>query len=225
MAELSHDCAIGVSGGWAWTRKQRGRPVLPGSCVTLVYRFVSRRVANRDDAADIAQQSLLLALVGLAYCRSEHLLPWLKAIALHLVIDHHRGLRRRSFTELSAALAESEPVLQTRPDTAHALRECRERLSALFGDATRPLRLEHQVALLLSDGYGHTDKASAALLQMSLPCFKLLLHSARNHLARLALAEDQASSPNPNEPLGVICHLARPELLALRWELLEGLKS
>ena len=46
-----------------------------------VHRFVARRVANHADAADIAQQTLLLACAKLSSCRGENLSAWLFTIA------------------------------------------------------------------------------------------------------------------------------------------------
>ncbi len=197
---------------------------LSAHLVPEVHRFVARRVANADDAADIAQQTLVLACVGLSRCRNENLSPWLLAIARHLIVDHHRAQSRHAFLEWSAALAEREPELQTPPDTAVAAGECRERLKSLLGGGSRPVRLEHQVALLLADVYGHSYKHSAELLRMSLPCFKLLLHRARASLRAIAVPRRAGERFRATGSLGVTCRLRAAELLAMRRELLAGLK-
>jgi RNA polymerase sigma-70 factor (ECF subfamily) len=168
---------------------------------------VARRVANAADAEDIAQQTLLQACAKLRTCRGESHRAWLFTIARHLVVDHYRAKSRVRFVE-AAALAETEPALQTRPDVVLTASECRERLACLARCVTRRLRLEQQVAVLLADVHGHRDKDSAAALHMSVPCFKLLLHGAR------------ARPPG----MGVTCRLGAAKLLALRAELQEGLK-
>src|SRR5207248_11137504 len=98
-----------------------------------------------------------------------------------------------------------------------AIRECRERIRRLLDDATGQLCLVHQVALLLSDVYGHSDKHSATLLRMSVPCYKLVLHRARS-----ALRATRRAPAHPAGRLGVTCYLSTAQLVALRRELLEG---
>ena len=46
-----------------------------------VHRYVCRRVANREDAGDITQQTLLLACAKHHTFRGDNLLGWLLAIA------------------------------------------------------------------------------------------------------------------------------------------------
>jgi DNA-directed RNA polymerase specialized sigma24 family protein len=218
-----------------------------------LHRFVARSVANPDDAADIAQHVLLQACEELSNCRSENLWPWLFTIANHLIVDHYRAQNRFRFVELGVALADTHPVLQSLPDTALSVCECNERLSSFLDVLTRWICMEHQVAVLLADVYGHRDKHSAAVLRMSLPSFKLLLHGARARLREIAggnrvpvkktsvPACDESASGNGSQRadprkdglpslhpayrrLGVTCHLGAPELLALRDKLLEGLR-
>jgi RNA polymerase sigma-70 factor (ECF subfamily) len=150
-----------------------------------VHRFVARRVANPVDAADIAQQTLLVACAKLDTCRGDSVLPWLFTIARHQIVDHYRVTKRVRFVE-AAALAEIEPALQTQPDVVQVAYECRQKLGTWLSCITRRLRLEEQVAVLLADVYGHCDKDSAELLEMSVPSFKLLLHAARARLREIA---------------------------------------
>ncbi len=211
---------------------------------------MARRVANPADAADLAQQTLLTAWAKLSTCRGDNFSAWLFTIARHLIVDHYRAQNRFRFVEADS-LAETEPAMQTLPD-AVAVCEQRERLSCLRNCITRRLRLEEQIALLLADIYHHRHKDSAALLSMSEPCFKLLLHGARARLHKMAggncmlvrktCAASCGESTNghrgkkakrgnprpPSEPpnyrLGVTCRLGVPKLLALRAKLLEDLK-
>ena len=216
-----------------------------------VHRFVARRVGNFADAADIAQQALLLAWAKLGTCRGENVSAWLLTIARHLIVDHYRAQNRVQFVEV-AALAEKEPSLQTLPDALLAACECRARLRTWLDCITQRLRLEEQVAVLLADVYGHRDKDSAAVLRMSTPSFKLLLHGARTRLQEIAggecilvrktRADACAGSGNgqtcthaqcsggrpcaqPTHRLGVICGLGSGQLVALRGRLVAGLKS
>ena len=223
------------------------RQELSASDASEVYRFVARRVANSTDAADIAQQTLLLACAKRDTCRGENFSAWLCAIARHLIVDYYRTKNRFQFVE-AAGLAETESALQTPPDST-AVYEGRERLQGWRDCITHQLRLEEQVAVLLADVHDHRDKDSAAVLRMSVPSFKLLLHGARNRLHRAIVGNrllmpgaategsrnsrrsktDKPGTGGPRfEPLkyrtGVTCRLGAPELRALRDKLLESLK-
>lgn len=208
----------------------RGFELSAGATAAL-QSFVGRRVANIEDAEDIAQQALLLGWSELHAFRGANPQPWLLAIARNLITDHYRAQNRYQLLELTESLAQIEPVLQTRPDAALAARECREKLDALL-DRISHVCLAQQVAVLLADVYGHSDRHSAAVLRMSVPSFKLLLHGARMRLRAIAgghrsAAERTAGTLVRNgngRHLGVICHLATPELHALRSQLLEGLE-
>jgi RNA polymerase sigma factor (sigma-70 family) len=197
-----------------------------------VHRFVARRVANPVDAADIAQQTLLVACAKLDTCRGDNVLPWLFTIARHQIVDHYRVTKRVRFVE-AAALAEIEPALQTQPDVVQVAYECRQKLGTWVSCITRRLRLEEQVAVLLADVYGHRDRDSAAELGLSLPSFKLLLHRARARLNTVAGGSCglvcNASVARAERCRGRTSEAAltrgsrSPELLALRGRLLRGL--
>ncbi len=265
---LSDDCARGILARTAGAEESvkavrlahRGgrqdcghRLELSAGIAAELHRFVARFVANLADAADIAQQTLLLACAELSTCRGENLSPWLFAIARHLIVDHYRAQNRFRFVEVVAALEEAEPALQTPADAVLAAGECRERLRSLLDFITRGVCLEHQVAVLLADVYGHRDKHSAAVLRMSVPCFKLLLHGARARLREIvggsrmpvsktssAACDESANGHGSKKAergngglpslhpayrrLGVTCRLGAPEFLALREKLLEDLK-
>lgn len=203
---------------------------LSPAAVTRLHRFVARRVANGSDAADIAQQAIVLAWTDIG-SSPGNLSGWLLAIARHLIVDHYRSQRRFEFVDLDSALVESEPELQTRPDAALAMMECRERLNRLLDRIARKICLEQQVSVLLSDVYGYADRESAELLHMSVPCFKLLLHGARARLRQFARRTAGAGartngclgSVPSKQGLGIICRLGRPELLEMRRKLLQGL--
>jgi DNA-directed RNA polymerase specialized sigma24 family protein len=200
--------------------KRRPACELSADMVASLHAFVLRLVPDPADAADIAQQALLVACSDHGGSRIANVDAWLRCIARHLIIDHFRAGNRYSSVELRDALADSEPVLRTRADLPVAIRECRERICSLLDDATGQLCLVHQIALLLADVYGHCDKHSATLLRMSVPCYKLVLHRARSAV--------RASSPGPTHPagwLGVICPLSTAQLVALRRELVQGLMT
>jgi DNA-directed RNA polymerase specialized sigma24 family protein len=202
------------------TSRRRPDCELSEDLVASLHAFVQRLVPDPADAADVAQQALLVACSDRGGSRIGNVDAWLRCIARHLIIDHFRAGNRYSSIELRDTLADSEPVLRTRADLPVAIRESRERLRSLLDDATGQLCLVHQIALLLADGYGHCDKHSATLLRMSVSCYKLVLHRARSAL--------RAGRPGPTHPagwLGVTCDLSTAQLVALRRELLEGLMT
>jgi RNA polymerase sigma-70 factor, ECF subfamily len=200
-----------------------------------VHRFVSQRVANRADAADISQEALLLACAKLATFRGDNLNAWLFAIARNLIIDYYRSKGRFTFVTVTPAEGETEPALQIPHDAVLAECDFRQRLTAWL-DCCASLDLEEQVAVLQSDVYDYRDKDSAAMLRMSVPSFKLLLHGARARLkaiGRANLLQPRNTSRGgalPSPPgqqryrLGVASHLGASELAALRRKLVDGLK-
>jgi len=146
-----------------------------------VHRFVARRIRNAADAADIAQQALLLALAKGSSRRGANASAWLFAIARNLIVDHYRVRGRFRFLE-AAELADTEPALRTVPDVVYATCQQRERLRCWLDCVSRRLSLNEQLAVLLTDVYGYRDEESAAELGLPLPSFKLLLHRARTRL-------------------------------------------
>jgi RNA polymerase sigma-70 factor (ECF subfamily) len=202
-----------------------------------VHRFVAQRVANRADAADISQETLLTACAKLSTFRGENLHAWLFAIARNLIIDYYRSQARFQFITVEPlAAGETEPALRIPPEDVLSECEFREHLNAWLDCCTRELELEQQVAVLQSDVYDYRDKDSAEMLRMSVPSFKLLLHSARARLKEIGSAgrhvsrEAGTGSVTAAPPaqvryrLGVNSHLGTTELVALKRKLMDGLR-
>ena len=210
--------------------------------VSAVHHYVERRVPNRADAADIAQEALLVGCAKRLTCRSQNQSGWLLAIARHLIIDHYRSMNRRKFLDIET-LSDKE-LASHAPGAIH---ENRERLTGWLDGLTRQLPLAEQIAVLLADAYAYRDRDSASVLHMSLPSFKLLLHGARAHLRSFFHVDGAAthSSPSASAGLsrhgesdfagrghppaldrpcrtGVACRLGKKELEALRDRLVEG---
>ena len=204
-----------------------------------VHRFVSQRVANRADAADISQETLLTACAKLSTFRGENLHAWLYTIARNLIIDYYRSQARFQFITVEPlAGGETEPALRIPPEDVLSECEFREHLNAWLDCCARELELEQQVAVLQSDVYDYRDKDSAEMLRMSVSSFKLLLHGARARLKEIGSAGTHTTrhaSPSPGNVmttppaqvryrLGVNCHLGTTELVALQRKLMEGLR-
>jgi DNA-directed RNA polymerase specialized sigma24 family protein len=163
-------------------------------------RFVARRVDHPEDAADITQQTLLLACAEFQKGdgRIDNLSRWLRTIAHHLIVDHYRARNRARLTEVGNGWVDPEPALQTRADMPLAIAECRQQLNMFLDRVTRLVWLEHQVAVLMSDVYGYADKHSAAQLRMTLPSFKMLLHQARASLREVTERAQSSGTGTPS---------------------------
>ena len=199
---------------------------------------MARRVPNPADAADISQQTLLLACTKLQTFRGERILAWLYAIAHHVIIDYYRSRNRFHFVALTPdSEADSEVALRTPIDSVIANYEFRQRLTAWRKDVAGELHLEHQVAVLLADVYGYQDKDSAAMLHMSVPSFKLLLHEARTRLKTVSASPSagratvagrgpaKSASHMQRYRVGVSCRVKREDLRALQIKLIDGLSE
>ena len=159
-----------------------------------VRRFVAVRVANREDAADISQQSMMLVSANLHNFRGKNLQEfraWVFTIARRLVIDHYRTKHHHQSMDVAqTGLEDIEKVLQSPPHGRNEqAAEVRERLGQYLVCIARLLSLPEHVAVLLADVYGFTDKESAAQLSLSPPSFKMLLYKARTRLRAVAHGE------------------------------------
>jgi DNA-directed RNA polymerase specialized sigma24 family protein len=202
----------------------------------LVGRFVRRRIRNAEDAADITQQTLMLACQNLRMSRVERVRPWVLTIARHLVIDYYRARGRAEFVDLVAESADPEPALQISGGEVQAHLDCRRRVTDWLACMRRNLAMHEQVALLLADLHGYRDLDSARLLGMSLPSFKLMLHRARARICvaggKCPLLEGRPAEirvRNSEQPCGphdtqeVSCRISARDLLTLRAGLLRDL--
>ena len=85
------------------------------------------------------------------------------------------------------------------------------------------LRPGQQVAVMLADVYEYGDKDSAAMLRMSVPSFKLLLHRSRARLNAFGAAASSRVRVRMRHD-GVVSHLDRGELRRLREQLANGIR-
>jgi RNA polymerase sigma-70 factor, ECF subfamily len=184
-----------------------------------VHRYVSQRVSNRADAADISQETLLVACAKLHTFRGENLHAWLFAIARNLIVDYYRARNQVQLIAVEPAI-DDEPqcALQVPPDPIVTKCDFRRRLDDWLERCNERLHVPQQIAVLLADVYEYRDKDSAAMLRMSVPSFKLLLHRSR---ARL---NESSAAPEISDHLGVTCRLAPTQLRALQQKLIEGLR-
>jgi RNA polymerase sigma-70 factor (ECF subfamily) len=149
-------------------------------------RFIRRRIRSREDRADLCQEVLL---------RAREMFPgfegraqagtWLLSIAHHVVVDY---FRKKAASPAGAPLpAAREP--RTSANFVREVCDARERIEYCLACITTNLPVAQQVAVLLAEIYGVTDKEGARTLRRSVPAFKYLLHEARSKLHRTCCKE------------------------------------
>src|SRR5262249_4138208 len=182
-----------------------------------VHRFVAERVANRADAADIAQETLLAAWAAFDADRGEPVDERLFAIARKRIAHYDRARTRINPVAVDAATPhESETAIVARCD-------CHRRVNGWLRRCAQLLRPGQQVAVMLADVYEYGDKDSAAMLRMSVPSFKLLLHRSRARLNTFATATSSRVGVRMRND-GVVSHLDGADLRRLRENLLDGIR-
>src|SRR5689334_10172107 len=94
-----------------------------------VHRFVAQRVANRADAADLAQETLLDGWATFDAIRADPVDEWLFAIARKRMADYDRARQRIRLVAIDDATASrTETALQIGGDAIVARCECRRRV-------------------------------------------------------------------------------------------------
>jgi RNA polymerase sigma factor (sigma-70 family) len=147
-----------------------------------VQRFVARRVASPEDAADLTAEVFLTAIHASRGYRGEAAVPlaWLYGIARRVVASHHRSTTRaiRAMDRIDARELlddDSTERIVARIDSERAARGVYRSLAAL------PKRQRAVVELVAVDGLSLTEAAVA--LGISAGNARVLYHRARQRLA------------------------------------------
>ena len=189
-----------------------------------IHEFVSERIPNCEDAADIAQEVLTIACSApdkLARGRNGDALF---AIAQRVIADYYHTLHLREFVRIDAARPnEHESALQVPPESVAAGCDVGGRIADWLHRCDQALEPAQQVAVLLADVYGYADKESATMLGMSVASFKLLLHTARYRLRTFRGDVGRTPAAIRRARIGVVCHVDWAELTRLRESLVDGL--
>lgn len=139
-------------------------------CRSRVFQIAYQALGNADDAADVAQETLVYALMRIGDLRDPYtFVGWLRQITLSHCVDYRRrcGTRR---------LGEPITVLNEAVEEARYL----ERLS--IREALAHLTPAHRTALLLHYEGGWSLEETAALLQIPLNTVRSRLMAAKRHL-------------------------------------------
>jgi len=153
--------------------------------------FSMRRVRGREIAEDVVADSF-----AVAWRRRDRIpdpaLPWLYAIAAHVIANQQRSTRRRH--NLDMRLAHETGADAPGPDPAESL-DRRDAFSAAFARLGEP---EREVLRLVAwDGLDSRD--AARVFGCSPGAFRVRLHRARRKLAKQL--EDRTTMANPAEEI------------------------
>jgi RNA polymerase sigma-70 factor (ECF subfamily) len=164
-----------------------------------VFRFATKMCGNRDDAQDVAQETLLAAVRGAKDLRgAASFSTWLYAVARSFCIKMRRRRKHepREHASLDDALAETAGGV-TAPYEDAAARE----LAAALDSAVGALEEKYREVILLRDVEGLSASEVAEVLGISVDAVKSRLHRARSavraHLAPLIPAPGVSTAVGP----------------------------
>jgi RNA polymerase sigma-70 factor (ECF subfamily) len=173
---------------------------------TRIYRFAFMRLANADDAADVASTTFCRALDKLhsyQFRRTLSLYPWLHQIASNLVIDAVRDRPAGGMLSLDAQAAEDvDSFLEYLPADGPSPQELVERteVQALVRQAIDHLPADQARAVALRFLGDHSIREIAQALNKTEGAVKSLLHRAlqairQNLKSTVAAGAQQTTSP------------------------------
>ena len=153
-------------------------------------RFISRKVSNDADSADLCQEVLFRAYSRLGTFRGDSDLDtWLISIAKRAVAEYYRsGLCPINLPQdpIDTARDAREKTLHCCDHSFEEICDIRVQIRNCLMCIMNNLNHEQQVALVLSDIYGFSDKASCRVIGKNLGLFKHLLHKARQIMNRIS---------------------------------------
>lgn len=177
-----------------------------------IYAFGLRMCRNRDDAADVLQETMLAVVKHLGEFRGDAALStWLFQVARSHCIKKRR--RRKGEPQRTDALDSPEVSLRDSSPDPEQTTSARE-LERLMQEALNELPTAAREVLVLRDVEGLTAPEVARVLGTSVEAVKSKLHRARSGLHRALaprLREDEAAKPR-----------GCPDVLAMYSQQLEG---
>ncbi len=144
-----------------------------------VFNFILRAISHQADAEDLTQETFIKAYRSLpGYDERSRFVTWLFVIARRTVVDHFR--RRRPVVILPLEAAEETPG----PADPAAQISARDRSRSLWA-AAQKLPAKQNEALWLRYGEDLSIAEVARVMQTNQIHVKVLLHRARQQMARL----------------------------------------
>ena len=147
-----------------------------------VRRFVGLRISNWEDVEDVSQQILIRGCRKFKTFRGRSTLrTWLLSIAKRAVSDFYRENRWSRIVDQGQVLSTNEETDETHHgrDLVREICQARQHIRDCLRCVLRALPVEEQVAVLLADMMGCSDKETAGILGKNLGALKHLLHRAR----------------------------------------------
>ena len=156
---------------------------------SFLYRFTT----SRDDAEDIAQETLVRAFEKFdTFKGSSSFRTWLFSIATNLARDHFRAKKRWTIyaqdnctTLVGSTEKLANGLRQINRESEYGKYEILEHIDFCFTCISKSLLLEQQVALMLADIYDFKIKEIAEILGETTGVVKHLLHDARKTMQRV----------------------------------------
>ena len=143
----------------------------------LVFAICLRRLKNREDAEDVAQQTLVRAIRYLKHWDSHRpLRPWIRTIAVNRCRTH---LSKRDHVARSLDPTGDNPAKEMRTDTIDLTEELELALSRIREEYRTCFILFHQQDLSISE--------VAEIMKCPEGTIKTWLHRARRELADLLI--------------------------------------
>ena len=152
-----------------------------------VYGIIYNLTSNREDAADLAQESFIKAFQSIhRFGGQSSFFTWLYRIAVNSTLSHLRKSRLRAFFSLERVDAE-EPVSReiiaaltdkTGADRDTYVRELQEKLN----DAMHKLSIKHRTVVTLFEIDGLSHQEIAEVMNCSVGTVRSRLHYAKQLL-------------------------------------------
>jgi RNA polymerase sigma-70 factor (ECF subfamily) len=145
-------------------------------------RFVRRKISNQEDAADLCQEVLLRAYLKLdSFQGRSRFRTWLLSIAKRAVAEYYRSNRGATIIAQNQAAKGSDfRTERSRScDSMEEICDMRRQIDHCLACIMKSLSLKEQVAVILCDIYGFTDKESSMIVRNKSGAFKHQLHRAR----------------------------------------------
>lgn len=146
-----------------------------------IYRFLAQYVGNSHDAEDLTQETFVRAWRNIArFDPTRDFATWLFVIARRTAANHFRS---RKIHEI---LPEEIPATEARPSESAEV----EDQSAALWRAARRMKPKYYEALWLRYVEDFSVKETARVMGLTTLHVKVILHRARNELARHLKKED-----------------------------------
>ncbi|MCK6503684.1 sigma-70 family RNA polymerase sigma factor [Myxococcota bacterium] len=140
----------------------------------LITRFARAMCTRREDAEDVAQESLITAARAFGDLRTDHVESWLFAVTRSFC-GKTRRRRKGQPAETEPLEAEALATPERGPEQALAARE----LGLVLDRAVRSLEPDKRAVLVLRDMEGLPASKVAAMLGLEVGAVKSRLHRAR----------------------------------------------